>query len=277
MPRQSLEQLPRTGHRERQDHPLRLGEGERAFRGLARRAPVTKLIVRQSAHQQRFNACHVADKRNRAIENTRQFTKSPGRIAFREEHHRAGSANFAGASLLGGKRLERFAGLARHPEAGLRGQQPAADLGRERVRSHQLQLEAFSSGELFERLVAATPASVQHPGREVQQQPDARSGVGLQDPGCAPQPSLGVLELARPDHRAGKRYQGRRDHLVRAPAMPLGERYRLLATLPDRGKRAEFRGETQLREAADFEIGPSDLPGKIGALLQVAFTVRIPQ
>ena len=49
--RQRLQQLPGAGHRERQDQPVRLGEGQRAFGGLVRRALVAELTVGEPGQQ----------------------------------------------------------------------------------------------------------------------------------------------------------------------------------------------------------------------------------
>jgi hypothetical protein len=57
----------------------------------------------------------------------------------------------------------------------------------------------------------------------------------------------------------------------------LGERNRLVAPPLGDGERPQLRCETELREAADFKVRPTDLPGEIGALLEVAFTVFKPQ
>ena len=76
------------------------------------------------------------------------------------------------------------------------------------------------------------------PAAMVQQQPDARPGVCLQGPSGALQPSLAFVELTRQDHRGGQRHQRGRDHRLRAPAVPLGERYRLAAAPLGRGERA---------------------------------------
>jgi hypothetical protein len=124
-------------------------------------------------------------------------------------------------------------------------------------------------------VTAAT--GVQYPNCQVQQQPDVRPGVRLQGQFCALQPSLACVELTRPHHHAGQRYQRGRDDGLRAPAVSLGERYRLLAAPPGSGERADLRREPELREAADFEVGPADLPGQIGALLEVAFGIFRPQ
>ena len=84
-------------------------------------------------------------------------------------------------------------------------------------------------------------------------------------------------KLARPDQVGGQRYQRGRDHRLRAPAVPLGQRDRFVAALPGRGERADSRREPELGQAAHFEIGPADLLGQDGALLEVAFGVRQPQ
>jgi hypothetical protein len=85
--------------------------------------------------------------------------------------------------------------------------------------------------------------------------------------------ALALVELTRPDHRAGQREQCGRDHRFYAPPVPLGEGDRLTAALLGRGERVDLGCEPELREAADFEVGSADLPGQGGALLQVAFGV----
>ncbi len=86
--------------------------------------------------------------------------------------------------------------------------------------------------------------------------------------------SLALVELTRPDHRAGERDQRGCDHGLGAPAVPLGECDRLAAAPLGRGERANPRRETELRQAADLEVGPADLPGQGSALPQVTFGVR---
>ncbi len=57
--------------------------------------------------------------------------------------------------------------------------------------------------------------------------------------------------------------------------MPLGEGDRLAAAPLGRGERVEDqRREPELRQAADFQVGPADLTGQVGALPEVAFGVR---
>src|SRR6266702_4631253 len=119
-------------------------------------------------------------------------------------------------------------------------------------------------------------AGLQHPARQMQQLPDARPGVCLQGLCGALYPSLAFVKVTRPDRRGGQRYERGRDDGLRAPAVPLGERYRLLAALPGGGDRADLRRETQLRQAGDFEVGPADPPGQDGALLEVTFSVLQP-
>ena len=91
------------------------------------------------------------------------------------------------------------------------------------------------------------------------------------------QPSLALVEVTQPHHRAGERYQRGRDHRLRSPAVPVGERYRLAAAALGRGERVDLRRKTELREAADLEVRPADLPGQDGALLEVAFSVWKPE
>jgi hypothetical protein len=75
--------------------------------------------------------------------------------------------------------------------------------------------------------MVAAAARVQYPGRLVQQERDVRPGVCLQGLSGSSPPSLGLVELTRPDQRAGQHYQRGGDHRLRAPksrneAGPLG-------------------------------------------------------
>src|ERR1700722_11797811 len=102
-------------------------------------------------------------------------------------------------------------------------------------------------------------------------QPDAWPFVCLQGPSCPMQPSLPLVELPRPDHRFCEGYHRGLVRWFGAPAVPVGERDRLVAASAGRAERTGFRHESELGEAADFEVGPADRPGQGGALLQVTF------
>ena len=154
---------------ERQDGPVRLGEGQRAFGGLVRRALVTEFTVGQPGEQVSLHDREVPDDRCGAVQDVPQRAEGRGRIAFGEADHRAGVADFARAGPLVIERRERGAGLAGHPEAGLGGQQPAGHLARQGVRTRQLRSQAFGRAELPERLVQAAAAGLQHAARNVQQ------------------------------------------------------------------------------------------------------------
>jgi hypothetical protein len=138
-------------------------------------------------------------------------------------------------------------------------------------------LQVFGCAEFLECLVVAAAAGIKPPGRQVQQLSDVRPGVCLQGLPGSLQPSLALVELTCPDHRAGQRDQRGRDHRLRAPAVPLGERDRLAAAPLGGGERAHPRRETELRQAADFQVGPADLPGQDGALPEVAFGAWQPE
>ena len=108
----------RARHHERQDQPVRLGEGQRALGGLVRRALVTELTVGQPGQQVSLHDRDVPDDRCRAVQDVLHRAQGPGRIAFREADHRAGVADLARAGPLVIERRERGAGLAGHPERG---------------------------------------------------------------------------------------------------------------------------------------------------------------
>ena len=197
MPRQGLEQLAGARHRERQDQPVSLRQGQRPFSRLVRRALVTELTMGEPGEQVRLHDRDVTDDRGRAIENILQHAQSFGRIAFRETDHRAGITDLTGAGPLVIDRREHRAGFAGPPEAGLGGQHPAGHLARQRVRSLQLRSQVFGRAELLERLMVAAATGVQHAAHDVQKQSDVRPGVCLQGPRGAPQPPLALVELAR--------------------------------------------------------------------------------
>jgi hypothetical protein len=97
VPRHVLEQLPGVRHQERQDGPVRLGEGECALGGLVRRLLVTEFPVGEPGDQMSFHHREVPDDRCGAVQDIPQRAESRGRIAVGEADHRAGVADFAGA------------------------------------------------------------------------------------------------------------------------------------------------------------------------------------
>src|SRR5580698_11094920 len=100
MPWQGLEQLPGERHRERQDEPVSLRQGQCAFRGPVRRALVTEFTMGEPGEQVRLHDRDVTDDRGRAIENMLQRGQGSGRIAFREADHREGITYLTGAGPL---------------------------------------------------------------------------------------------------------------------------------------------------------------------------------
>ena len=205
VPRQGLQQLPGARRQERQDGPVRLGEGEGAFGGLVRRALVTELTVGQPGEQVGLQDREIPDDRCRAVQDIPQRAEGRGRVAFGEADHRAGVTDFAGAGPLVIERRERGAGFAGHPEAGLGGQQPAGHLARQGVRARQLRSQPFGRAELLGRLMEAAAAGLQHAARNVSKQPDAGPGVCFQGPCGALQPSLAFVKVAGVDHRGSQR------------------------------------------------------------------------
>jgi hypothetical protein len=144
------------------------------------------------------------------------------------------------------------------------------------VRSVELRSRAFSRSELLERLVVAAAAGQQKTGHDVGEHPDTGPSVCLHGPCGALQPSLGFVELTRPGQVGSQRYQRWCGDGIRAPAVPVSERYRLAAAPSGNGERAELGRETELRQTGDFQVGAADLPGQGGALLEMTFSVRKP-
>ena len=111
----------------------------------------------------------------------------------------------------------------------------------------------------------------------MQQQPDHGPGVCLHGAGCALQPVIALVEFTRPDESACKVHERRRDDWFRAPAILLGEGYRLQAPPPGRSEGLDLRCESELSQAGHFEVRTPDRPRKIGALLQVPLAVLVRQ
>ena len=102
-------------------------------------------------------------------------------------------------------------------------------------------------------------------------------GVCLQSAGGAAQPAIALVEFTRPDESAREVHERRRDDRLRAPAMLLGECYRLSAPPPRGCEGLDLRCEGELSQACHFEVRTSDPPRKIGALLQVPLAVLVSQ
>ena len=93
--RQRLKQLSGTGHRERQDQPVRLGQGERALDRLACRALVPELTVGEPGQQTRLHGGDVADDRGGAVEHRPHRAQGVRRVAVGQADDRAGIADLA--------------------------------------------------------------------------------------------------------------------------------------------------------------------------------------
>jgi len=75
MRRHGLEQVERACHRERQDDPVRLRQGQCALGGRGGRALVTEFAVRERCQQVCLNDCHVADGRSYPVPDMRRDTR----------------------------------------------------------------------------------------------------------------------------------------------------------------------------------------------------------
>ena len=160
-------QLRGTRHRERQHEPVSLGQGQRVFGRLVRRALVPQLPVGQPGQQMSLYHRVVPDNRCGPVQYIPQGGERPVRIAVRQADHRAGVADLARYGPLAIQRRERRTGLIGHPEAGLGSQQPARHPARQRERAHQLRFEAFGGPELLKRFLVASPTDVQHPEHQM--------------------------------------------------------------------------------------------------------------
>ena len=263
-----------AGHRERQDQPVGLGQGERAFGGLVRRALVTERTVGERGQQVGLDDRDVPDDRCRAIENIGQRVESsrPDRLRRgRSPRGHCGSRPSWPARRSSAARAARASpGIPRR--AWVASIQPVTWLA-----------SACESASCDCRCSAALNSSSASWWRP-------RPAWSIPVARCSSSLMSGPVSVCRAcsvrcSHRSpssnspvqtivgGQRDQRGRDHRLRAPAVPLGERDRLAAAPPGRGERAEPRCETELRKAADFQVGPADPPGQGGALLEVAFSV----
>jgi hypothetical protein len=133
MPRHGLEQLERACHRERQDDPVRLRQGQCALGGRGGRALVTEFAVRERCQQVCLNDCHVADSRSYPVQGIADRGESGGRVALGEADSRARIADLGGACQIRIECCQRGPGLAELPESRLGGQPPARQLTRQRM------------------------------------------------------------------------------------------------------------------------------------------------
>ena len=97
VPRQRFQQFPGAGDQEGQDGPVRLGEGQRAFGGLVRRALVTEFTLGEPGYQVSLHDREVADDGRDAVQDVPQRAEGRGRIAFGEADRGAGVTDFARA------------------------------------------------------------------------------------------------------------------------------------------------------------------------------------
>ena len=117
VPRQGLEQLACARHGERQDQPVRLGEGEGVFGCRVRGALVAEGTVGERGQQLGFDDRDVPDDRCRAVEDVGQHAERSGRIALGEADHRPGIAELARVRLLVSEGRERGADIPGYIEA----------------------------------------------------------------------------------------------------------------------------------------------------------------
>ena len=117
--------------------------------------------------------------------------------------------------------------------------------------------------------MAAAAAGVQHPGCLVQQEPDVGPVSVCRACSVRRNHHSPSSNSPRQHHRAGERHQRGCDHRFRAPAVPFGEGDRLAAAPLGRGERMDLRHvstmkdirESELREAADFQVRAGRSPG----------------
>jgi hypothetical protein len=83
------------------------------------------------------------------------------------------------------------------------------------------------------------------------------------------EPALSLVELARPDRRAGNRAKRGREYRPIVPAMAFGQAHRLTPPFARARERDERRREKLVSATRDLEVGPADLLGERGALGKV--------
>ena len=102
--------------------------------------------------------------------------------------------------------------------------------------------------------------------------PSGPGGLPARPSHCSPS-SNSPVQIERP----GERHQRGCDHRLGVPAVPGGQRDRLIAAPPGHGEGVADRREAEVGEAGHLEIRPADVAGEGGALQQVAFAVGQPQ
>ncbi|MGW1786277.1 hypothetical protein ACWCQQ_45510 [Streptomyces sp. NPDC002143] len=163
--------------------------------------------------------------------------------------------------------------LFEQPEPGLRGDRPGRHPIRQGVFPDHEGAHPRGGVELLQRPVVAAARGVQHPGDQVQEQPDPRFDARPAGPCRTLQPAFTVVELTHPDLGPGERRQRGNDDGMVLPAMPGGHRDRLLAASSGQTEGVDRGGETEMREAGDLQIGPLDGAGEGGSLHEVQLAV----
>ena len=197
MPRQRLQQLPGARHRERQDQPVGLGQGQRPFGRLVRRTLVTELTVGEPGQQLSLDDRDVTDNRRRAVQHVphRAERRRPDRLP------RGRSPRGHCRSRPTWPARQRAPRARRGPRRASRGgpawpassRSPGSPAACESASCDRRYSAALNSSQ---RLMVAAAAGLQHPARHVHQQPDVR-------PRCL---------LAGPARRAAATARPRRTH-----------------------------------------------------------------
>src|SRR5260370_41640783 len=101
MPRYGLEMLKGARHRERQDEPVRLRQGQCALDGCEGSALVAEFAVRERCQEVSVNHRHVADYRSHPVEDILDHGESGGWVAPGQADGPASISELAEACQVG--------------------------------------------------------------------------------------------------------------------------------------------------------------------------------
>ena len=153
----------------------------------------------------------------------------PTGVSLRDVDRCTRGADAVHQFVLRGESVERRARLIQHPDAGLRGRQPAGNRSAEGVRTAEERSRRQCRGELPYRRRMLPASGVQHTRRGVQEHRGRGVHVWRSDiPGVA-KPAFRLVEFAHPGRLATPPAKCGREYRPILQAIVLGERDRLPA------------------------------------------------
>ena len=277
----TFQQRPDGCDHELQDHPVLLGQLERALdRRLGRRRIAERVTgdgveqegVRGRPAQVEYLLRVLGRRVGPAREHGGQLLHCLLRRALAQRQRGGGEAHPGARALLRIKRRERSARGRRLAGEDLRLHDPPAHLHGEHVLPREQRPRRLRGAELVERLLEPALGEAHERARVMEDRLRVELGRRLLCALDALQPLLGLVEAAEPGERGCARCVGGSDDAVGAPSVLLGDGHRLLAQpQPVRDRRpADVGRQREVAEAADLQIRPSDAARERERLLEMA-------